>query len=394
MAMADGGAARGTRMRAAERRNQLAHVAAGRFHRLGYHGVSLESVATEVGLTGPAVYRHFRNKQALLAASISSGLDLVEDALLRTTGGSLDELVVAVAESGLERPDLFVLLQRESRYLQPELRAQVDAQFTRIIDGFVRRVRRESPGLSDEDARLLVTAATAVLSSPAMTSTVLPRVEYRRELSAAALACLRFDLNTVTAERAHPTEEDAPPDQVPRSRRTDIVDAATDLFFHHGYTGVSLDDIGAAIGVAGPSILHYFDTKSDILAAAFDRATDSPAADQRHDGTGEHTALIALVDAYVHFCLRNRALVGVYVSDAVNLPPDAFEKTRAIIKRDVAQWANLLQAAVPSLDRRQALVRVQAAMAAIHDLVRLGHFASRPRFAEETEALARVILQR
>ncbi|HJT95588.1 MAG TPA: helix-turn-helix domain-containing protein, partial [Mycobacterium sp.] len=116
--MTGGRAVRGTRMRAAERRNQLAHVAAIRFHQLGYHGVSLESVATEVGLTGPAVYRHFRNKQALLAASISSGLDQVEDALLRSTGGTLDELVAAVAEAGLERPDLFVLLQRESRYLQ------------------------------------------------------------------------------------------------------------------------------------------------------------------------------------------------------------------------------------------------------------------------------------
>ena len=49
---------------------------------------------------------------------------------------------------------------------------------------------------------------------------------------------------------------------------------------------------------------------------------------------------------------------------------------------------------LPSLDTRHALVRVQAAMAAIHDLVRLGHFASRPRIAEETEALAHVILLR
>lgn len=393
--MTGGRAVRGTRMRAAERRNQLAHVAAIRFHQLGYHGVSLESVATEVGLTGPAVYRHFRNKQALLAASISSGLDQVEDALLRSTGGTLDELVAAVAEAGLERPDLFVLLQRESRYLQPELRTQVHAQFTRIIDSLVGWVQRESPGLSDADARLLVTAATAVLASPALTSTVLPRTEYRRELSAAALACLRFDLTAAKAGTAPMTADvSATSGGTPGSRRSDIVDEATDLFFHRGYTGVSLDDIGAAVGIAGPSILHYFETKADILVAAFDRATDNLAADHRAHGTGEPPELSALVHSYVRFCLHNRALVGVYVSDAVNLPPDALQKTRASIKSDVAQWASQLQAAMPALDKRRAIVRVQAAMAAIHDLVRLGHFASRPAIAEETEALAQAILLR
>src|SRR5262245_25995732 len=125
LAVPDGSVVRSPRMRAAERRTQLAHLAARRFHELGYHGVSLDLVATEAGVTAPAVYRHFRNKQALLAAAISSGLDLVEDALLRTTGGTLSELVTAVAEAGLERPDLWVLLQRESRYLEPELRAHV-----------------------------------------------------------------------------------------------------------------------------------------------------------------------------------------------------------------------------------------------------------------------------
>jgi hypothetical protein len=81
------------------------------------------------------------------------------------------------------------------------------------------------------------------------------------------------------------------------------------------------------------------------------------------------------------------------VSDAVNLPPEALDKTRAIIKRGIAQWSALVEAAVPISDHRRARLRVQAAMAAIHDLVRLGHFASRPRIFEETVALARVILQ-
>jgi AcrR family transcriptional regulator len=392
LAIPDGSLVRAPRMRAAERRAQLAHLAARRFHQLGYHGVSLDLVATEAGVTGPAVYRHFRNKQALLAAAISSGLDLVEDALLRTTGGTLSELVAAVAEAGLERPDLWVLLQRESRYLEPELRAQVDAQFARIIGEFVRRVRHESPALSDEDARLLVTAATAVLSSPGMTSTVLPRADYRRELSAAALVCLRFDLSHVKPTASRHDEPATPP--ASPSRRTEIVDAATDLFYHRGYTAVSLDDIGAAIGIAGPSILHHFPIKSDILVAAFDRATTSLGDAHRRREAGQTVGMNDPVSAYVEFCLRNRALIGVYISDAVNLPADALRRTQEIIKEDVAEWSAQLRAVLPTLDERRARLRVRAAMAAIHDLVRLGHFASRPRIADETTALAQAILLR
>lgn len=392
MAIPESGVMRAPRMPAAERRTQLAYVAARRFHELGYHGVSLELVATDAGVTGPAVYRHFRNKQALLAAAISSGLDLVEAALLRTTGSPLSDSVNAVAEAGLERPDLWVLLQRESRYLQPDLRAHIDGQFSRIVDEIVARSAQENPGLKADDAHLLVTAATAVLSSPATTSTALPRAEYRRELSAAALVCLRFKLNG--APRGLPGAAKPAADSPTADRRTEIVDAATELFYQRGYTAVSLDDIGAAIGMAGPSILHHFPLKSDILVAAFDRATTSlEQAHQRrrHSGTSD---IRALVKSYVGFCLENHALIGVYVSDAVNLPPDALRRTHHVIKTDVAEWVTQLRRATNAIDERQALLRVHAAMAAIHDLARLGHFVERPNIADETTAIAEAILLR
>jgi hypothetical protein len=78
----------------------------------------------------------------------------------------------------------------------------------------------------------------------------------------------------------------------------------------------------------------------------------------------------------------------------MNLPADALERTHAIIRQDVADWSTALRRTVAGVDDRQARVRVQAAMGAIHDLVRLGHFAARPRIAEETGALARTILHR
>lgn len=385
---------RAQRLRAADRREQLAFVAAQRFHELGYHRVSLGDVAAEAGVTGPAVYRHFRNKEALLAAAITSGLDLVEDAVSANSAGSLDQLVAAVADAGLRRPDMWVLLQRESRFLGPELRAPIQAQFGRVVDLFSRRLRRERPALSAEDARLLVTAATAVLSLPSTTHTSLTTAQYRRELTSAALACLRTDLGGVGTDTAVPTARRASAD-APTPRREQVVDSAIDLFFARGYGAVSLDDIGASIGIAGPSILHHFATKSDILVTAFDRASDQLAADQaRRREAGRAPDLDELVGSYITFCLENRSLLGVYVSEAMYLPLDALERTAATVRTELRDWTRALLASSLDLDEHIAHLRVRAGLAAINDLVRLGYFASRPRITGEITEIALATLRR
>ena len=112
---------RTARLPADERRRQLAEEAAGRFNRYGFHQVSLAEVASAVGLTAPAVYRHFRNKNALLAGAIESGLDVV-DAAFDAAGPGLDDLTYALAGAALDRRDLWVLLQREMRHLDGDER--------------------------------------------------------------------------------------------------------------------------------------------------------------------------------------------------------------------------------------------------------------------------------
>src|SRR6266571_9069031 len=117
------------RLAADERRSQLARVAARHFHRLGYHQVSLADVASSVGLTAPAIYRHFENKQGLLAAAITSGLDVVEAAFDAAADAPLDVLLVSLAGVAVDRRDLWMLLQREMRHLDPSRRALVEARF-------------------------------------------------------------------------------------------------------------------------------------------------------------------------------------------------------------------------------------------------------------------------
>src|SRR5262245_55778525 len=60
---------------ASPRRAEILAAAAELFARRGFHGASIGDVGRAVGLTGPALYRHFRGKEAVLAEML---LDISE----------------------------------------------------------------------------------------------------------------------------------------------------------------------------------------------------------------------------------------------------------------------------------------------------------------------------
>lgn len=376
------------RLTADERRAQLAELAARRFQEFGYHHVSLADVAADAGVTAPAVYRHFHNKQDLLAGAISSGLDAVEAVLARAADDALEDVVSAVAELIEDRRYLWNLLQREARFLDPELRSNVEEQLDRITDEFARHLKLRRPNLAPDEARNLVTAATSALASPSLPRSA-PRWLVTRALAAAAMAVLLTTLPAMAeAAGSAPTAESIAPETTD-DRRTELVDTAIDLFFRRGYAGVSLDEIGAAIGIAGPSIYHHFTTKADILVAAFARATDRLADQHTRQPTGQRTPSLAdLVGIYIDFCLHNRQLVGIYVWETMNLPPDSQRRIRTALRARVSEWSTALQAENHTVDQRTARVRVHAALTVIDDIVRLGHLHQRTRIAAEIRKLA------
>src|SRR5882757_3808123 len=49
------------------RKTQILQEAAQLFARHGFHGVSIVELGAAVGISGPALYRHFPSKEALLA---------------------------------------------------------------------------------------------------------------------------------------------------------------------------------------------------------------------------------------------------------------------------------------------------------------------------------------
>ena len=51
----------------ADRHAAILHEAAALFAERGFSGVSLEDIGGAVGVSGPALYRHFASKDAMLA---------------------------------------------------------------------------------------------------------------------------------------------------------------------------------------------------------------------------------------------------------------------------------------------------------------------------------------
>jgi AcrR family transcriptional regulator len=62
-------------------RTRISHAAQDLFLRDGIDGVSMRKVAEKVGVTAPAIYRYFRDKDELLNEIIQSGLKILEDYL-------------------------------------------------------------------------------------------------------------------------------------------------------------------------------------------------------------------------------------------------------------------------------------------------------------------------
>src|SRR5919109_3226751 len=78
------------RMRGPERRAQLLAVARRAFGRSGFHGVSMDQVAKEAGVTKPILYDHFNSKEELYVALLDADAQELEQqvraALLGKTG--------------------------------------------------------------------------------------------------------------------------------------------------------------------------------------------------------------------------------------------------------------------------------------------------------------------
>ena len=166
-----------------------------------------------------------------------------------------------------------------------------------------------------------------------------------------------------------------------QARRESILTEATKLFATNGFAGVSTEDIGASVGISGPSVYNHFPTKSDILLAAMLRGDEWLRLDMNRafaQASDPRDCLTRLLHSYCTFVLDNPHLLQVLVSESNHLPEPARHRVRAAQHTYIDDWVNLLRQIHPSWDAIPARIRVQAVQTMMNDIAVIPELREQP----------------
>jgi AcrR family transcriptional regulator len=136
------------------------------------------------------------------------------------------------------------------------------------------------------------------------------------------------------------------PAAAPGSRREQILAAAAELFARHGFHGVGIDDIGAAVGISGPALYRHFRSKDAMLGemlTAISEVLLDGGQDRAEKHPEPHDLLGELVRFHVDFALDNPALITVQERNLGNLADPDRRKVRTLQRRYVEVWVQAIQ---------------------------------------------------
>jgi AcrR family transcriptional regulator len=164
------------------------------FAERGFRGTSVEDIGAACGVSGPAVYKHFANKDALLARLlVDISRQLVEGGRQVAADESeparaLQRLVEFHADFALAERDVIRVQDRDLASLNERDRGRVRRLQRSYVEQWAELLRRSEPALGIETARLRVHAVFGLLNSTPHSAR--GREEARRQLVGMALRAL------------------------------------------------------------------------------------------------------------------------------------------------------------------------------------------------------------
>ncbi len=157
--------------RKSDRRLQLLSAAERLFAERGFLAVRLEDIGAAAGVSGPAIYRHFPNKESLLVellVGISTRL-LAGAREVRSgetdAAAALDGLIDFHLDFALGEPDLIRIQDRDLAHLPAAAERQVRRAQRQYVEVWVGVLRELEPALAEADARLMAHAVFGLLNS-------------------------------------------------------------------------------------------------------------------------------------------------------------------------------------------------------------------------------------
>ncbi|MPZ65556.1 MAG: TetR family transcriptional regulator [Pseudonocardiaceae bacterium] len=136
------------------------------------------------------------------------------------------------------------------------------------------------------------------------------------------------------------------------SRPAEILDAAAVLFADRGFHGVSIEDIGRAVGISGPGLYRHFPGKESVLARMLLGVSERLVTGGRERvdaAAAPDAALDALIRGHIEFALSEPALITVHDRELGNVPETDRRKVRRLQRSYVEQWVGVLAQLSPEL---------------------------------------------
>lgn len=154
-----------------DRRAQLIAAAERLVAERGYLAVRLEDIGAAAGVSGPAIYRHFPNKEAMLVELLvgistrllSGAKEVVAEAA--DPQSALDGLIEFHLDFALNESDLIRIQDRDLNNLPATAKRQVRKSQRQYVEIWVDVLRRLDQSLGEADARLMAHAAFGLLNS-------------------------------------------------------------------------------------------------------------------------------------------------------------------------------------------------------------------------------------
>ncbi|MFF0489776.1 TetR/AcrR family transcriptional regulator [Nocardia sp. NPDC004068] len=180
----------------AQRREQLLRAGARLIADRGFPGVRLEDLGAAAGISGPAVYRHFPNKEAVLVellVGISRRLLAGGEAVVAQSDSperALAGLVDFHLDFALGEPELIRIQDRDLENLPDSARRQVRRTQRRYVEVWVAVLRELRPDLPEASARVQAHAVFGLLNSTPHSAPAAQANRARPILRAMALAAL------------------------------------------------------------------------------------------------------------------------------------------------------------------------------------------------------------
>lgn len=180
----------------AERRVELLRAAAEIMAVKGFHSTRLEDIGEAVGISGPAVYRHFPSKDVILQellTGVSEHLLHESTAMLQGITEPADQLNVLVdfhVDFALSQPALIRLHQRELFRLDATGLGRVRAAQGHYLGLWAEALRGYDSSFAGESGRITAQLVTGMINASQNTSKWAGEALLRRQVTLCARAAV------------------------------------------------------------------------------------------------------------------------------------------------------------------------------------------------------------